>query len=295
MPPPSVAAPSIPADFLELTKPRITALVSTTAAAGFLLATPRGPLPWSTLLFAVAGIGLVSAGSGTLNQYVERELDRRMRRTARRPLPAGRMAPDTALLWGTLLGAVGILLLAFRVEPLTAVLAAATLAGYVFVYTPLKTRTALATIVGAVPGAMPPLLGWTAAAGEVGLGGWVLFAVLFLWQLPHFLAIAWLYREDYRAAGMRLLTIDDPDFGRTARQSALWTLALLPVSLAPVPIGLAGPAYLAGALALGAAFLAVAIAFARAPRVASARRLLLASVAYLPALLAVLVTDHRLL
>lgn len=295
MPSQAVAVPALPADLLELTKPRITALVATTAAAGFLLATPRGPVPWLALAHAVAGIALVSAGSGALNQYVERELDRRMRRTARRPLPAGRVQPDAALLWGALLGAVGILQLAFLVDPLTALLAAATLAGYVFVYTPLKTRTALATIVGAVPGAMPPLLGWTAAAGEVGVGGWVLFAVLFLWQLPHFLSIAWLYREDYRAAGMRLLTIDDPDFGRTARQSALWTVALVPVSLAPVPIGLAGAAYLAGALVLGGAFLAVAIAFARAPRVASARRLLLASVAYLPALLAVLVADHRLL
>jgi protoheme IX farnesyltransferase len=292
---PAVAAPTLPADLLELTKPRITALVSVTAAAGFLLATPRGALPWSGLAHAVVGIALVAAGSGTLNQYVERELDRRMRRTARRPLPAARMRPDAALLWGAMLASVGILELAFRVDPLTAVLAACTLAAYVFVYTPLKTRTALATIVGAVPGAMPPLLGWTAAAGEVGAGGWVLFALLFLWQLPHFLAIAWLYREDYRAAGMRLLTIDDPDFGRTARQSALWALALVPVSLAPVPLGIAGGVYLGGALALGGAFLAVAFAFARAPQVRSARRLLLASVAYLPLLLTVLVADHTML
>ncbi|KAB2960651.1 MAG: protoheme IX farnesyltransferase [Thermoanaerobaculia bacterium] len=288
----AAAVPSFPSDLLELAKPRITGLVSTTAAAGFLLATPPGPVPWLALVRAVVGIGFVSAGSCALNQYVERELDRRMKRTARRPLPAGRMAPDLALAWGALLAAIGILVLALAVNPLTGLLAAATLAAYVFVYTPLKTRTSLATVVGAVPGAAPPLLGWTAAAGEFGLGGWLLFALLFLWQLPHFLAIAWLYREDYRAAGMRLLTIGDPDFARTARQSALWTVALLPVSLAPSAVGLAGALYLAGALVFGGLFLAVAVAFARAPRVTTARRLLLSSVAYLPALLAVMVADH---
>lgn len=287
-------APSRAADLLELTKPRITGLVSVTAAAGFLLAQPPGPLPWARFALAVAGIALVSAGSGALNHWWERELDRRMRRTAARPLPAGRMSADAALLWGAVLAAAGILGLALLVEPLTAVLAALTLVLYVFVYTPMKTRTSLATIVGAVPGAAPPLLGWTAAEGGVELGGWVLFAILFLWQLPHFLAIAWLYREDYRAAGMVLLTIDDPDFGRTARQAALWTVALLPVSLVPSAIRMAGAAYLAGALVLGGLFLAVAVAFARRPAVPSAKRLLLASVSYLPALLAVLVADHRL-
>lgn len=286
-------APSRAADLLELTKPRITGLVSVTAAAGFLLAQPPGPLPWARFALAVAGIALVSAGSGALNHWWERELDRRMRRTAARPLPAGRMSADAALLWGSALASTGILGLALAVEPLTAVLAALTLVLYVFVYTPMKTRTSLATIVGAVPGAAPPLLGWTAAGGGIELGGWVLFAILFLWQLPHFLAIAWLYREDYRAAGMVLLTIDDPDFGRTARQAALWTVALLPVSLVPSAIRLAGVAYLAGALVLGGLFLAVAIDFARRPAVPSAKRLLLASVSYLPALLAVLVADHR--
>jgi protoheme IX farnesyltransferase len=286
-------APSRAADLVELTKPRITGLVSVTAAAGFLLAQPPGPLPWLRFALAVAGIALVSAGSGALNHWWERELDRRMRRTAARPLPAGRMSADGALLWGATLASAGILGLALAVEPLTAVLAALTLVLYVFVYTPMKTRTSLATIVGALPGAAPPLLGWTAADGGVELGGWVLFAILFLWQLPHFLAIAWLYREDYRAAGMVLLTIDDPDFGRTARQAALWTVALLPVSLVPSAIRMAGVAYLAGALVLGGLFLAVAIDFARRPAVPSAKRLLLASVSYLPALLAVLVADHR--
>ncbi|KAB2965395.1 MAG: protoheme IX farnesyltransferase [Thermoanaerobaculia bacterium] len=289
------ANPSRAADLLELTKPRITGLVTVTAAAGFLLGLPAGELPWGRFVAAVAGIALVSAGSASLNHWWERELDRRMRRTARRPLPAGRMVPDTALLWGALLASAGILGLTFLVEPLTAVLAAATLVSYVFVYTPMKTRTSLATIVGAVPGAAPTILGWTAATGEIALGGWILFAILFLWQLPHFLSIAWLYREDYRAAGMRLLTIDDPDFGRTARQAALWTVALLPVSLLPSAVGLAGVVYLAGAALCGGLFLGVALAFARGPAVASARRLLLASVSYLPLLLTILVLDHRFL
>ncbi len=287
------ANPSRTADLIDLTKPRITGLVTVTAAAGYLLGQPPGTLPWGRFAIAVVGIALVSAGSAALNHWWERELDQRMRRTAHRPLPSGRMASDLALLWGCVLAAAGIVGLTALVNPLTAVLSAATLASYVLVYTPMKTRTSLATIVGAVPGAAPPLLGWTAATGEVGLGGWVLFALLFLWQLPHFLSIAWLYREDYRAAGMRMLTIDDPDFARTGRQSALWTVALLPVSLLPSAVGLSGGLYLVGALVAGGLFLYAAVAFARGPAVPTARRLLLASVAYLPVLLGILVADHR--
>jgi heme o synthase len=163
---------------------------------------------------------------------------------------------------------------------------------YLFAYTPLKTRTAFATIVGAIPGAAPPVLGWTGASGEIGLGGWLLFAILFLWQLPHFLSIAWLYREDYRRAGMHLLTIDDPDSRRTARQTVVWSFALLSVSLVPSAIGLAGRPYFVGAFVSGLVFVAAAIAFARAPQVASARRLLLTSVFYLPVVLAAMVFDH---
>jgi protoheme IX farnesyltransferase len=192
------------------------------------------------------------------------------------------------------MSAAGLAALLLAANVLTAVLALVCLLWYVGVYTPLKTRTSLATVVGAVPGAAPPLLGWTAATGEIALGGWILFAILFLWQLPHFLAIAWLYRDDYRAAGMPLLTVNDPEFVRTARQSALWTVALLPVSLLPSAVGLTGVGYLVGALLLGAAFLAVALGFARSPSPATAKRLLLASVSYLPALLVILVADHRL-
>jgi len=286
------APKGLPADLLELAKPRITALVTLTTAAGFAVATPAGPFPWGGFAHTVIGTGLVAAGSAALNQWLERELDRRMRRTASRPLPAGRRSPGLALAWGSGLAAAGAVELTLRANPLTALLAAATLVAYVGAYTPLKTRTELATIVGAVPGAMPPLLGWTGASGRLDLGAWVLFALLFLWQLPHFLAIAWLYREDYRRAGMHLLTIDDPDFRRTTRQALLWALALLPVSLMPSAIGLTGRLYLIGATLAGACFVTAAVAFARAPRVGSARRLLLTSVFYLPAVLVVMVVDH---
>lgn len=281
-------------DFLELTKPRITSLVSLTCAAGFLLATPSGELPLGRFLATVVGTALVCAGSAALNHHAERDVDARMRRTANRPLPAGRMAPDTALFWGALLAAAGMLLLALGANPLTALLAAATLVSYVWIYTPLKRKSALATLVGAIPGAAPPLLGWTGASGAIDLGAWLLFALLFLWQLPHFLAIAWLYHDDYRAAGLHLLTIDDPDYGRTTRQAVLYTVALLPVSLAPAIAGLGGPLQLAGALVFGALFLSAAIGFGRRPTRDTARRLLLASVAYLPAVLAAWVVDHRL-
>jgi protoheme IX farnesyltransferase len=283
---------SLPADLLELAKPRITSLVTLTTAAGFAVAQPRGPFPWGLFVNTVVGTALVAGGSAALNQWLERELDRRMRRTAARPLPSGRRRPPLALAWGIALGFFGIAELALFVNALTAVLALGTLLAYVVAYTPLKTRSELATVVGAVPGAMPPVLGWTGAAGRLGVGAWVLFALLFLWQLPHFLSIAWLYREDYRRAGMHLLTIDDPDFRRTTRQTLLWALALVPVSLMPSALGLTGHLYLAGAALAGGLFLAAAVAFARAPRVESARRLLLVSVFYLPVVLTTLVADH---
>lgn len=292
--PRAASAPSRAADLVELTKPRITLMVTLTSAAGFLVAAPAGELALARFLHTIVGTALVAAGSAALNHYLERDTDARMRRTAQRPLPAGRLEPDSALLWGALLAAAGLLELALAVNALTALLAAATLIAYVWVYTPLKRRSSLATLVGAVPGAAPPLLGWTGAAGEIGLGGWLLFALLFLWQLPHFLAIAWLYHDDYRAAGLHLLTIDDPDYGRTTRQAFLYAVALLPVSLLPAAVGLAGPLYLVGASLLGVAFLVAAALFGRRPSRSSARRLLLASVAYLPAVLAAWVADHRL-
>lgn len=286
------AAPGLASDLLELAKPRITALVTLTTAAGFAVATPYGEFPWALFWHAVTGTALVAAGSAALNQLVERRLDARMRRTANRPLPAGRRRPGVAAAWGAALALAGTLELLVFVNTLTALLAGATLAAYILLYTPMKTRTAFATIVGAAPGAAPPVLGWAAATGELGLGAWLLFALLFLWQLPHFLSIAWLYREDYRRAGMHLLTIDDPDARRTARQTVVWSVALLPVSLMPAAVGLGSGIYLVGAALAGGAFIAAAVAFAQAPKVGSARRLLLVSVFYLPAVLGVLVADH---
>jgi len=286
---------SLAADLLELAKPRITLLVTLTTAAGFAVAAPEIGFPWALFAHTVAGTALVAAGSAALNQHIERDLDARMRRTANRPLPAGRRAPRVALVWGLLLGGLGTAELALSVNLLTAALALGTLLSYVLVYTPLKVRTAFATIVGAVPGAVPPVLGWTGATGELGLGAWLLFALLFLWQLPHFLSIAWLYRDDYRREGMHLLTIDDPDSRRTARQTVVWSIALLPVSLMPAAVGLGSGVYLAGAALAGAFFLAAALGFARAPRVESARRLLLTSVFYLPAVLGLLVADRWIL
>lgn len=286
-------AGTLAADLVELCKPRITLLVTITAAAGFLLASPEGVDP-VRLFNALMGTALVAAGSAALNQFVERDSDRRMKRTAQRPLPAGRMSPDAALAWAVLLSTAGLLQLLLLVNALTALVGAATLIAYVLVYTPLKRVSALATVVGAFPGAAPPVMGWTAASGRLELGGWVMFALLFLWQLPHFLSIAWLYRADYRAAGMPLLTVDDPDGRRTGRQAVLWAAALVPVTLVPSATGMTGWIALAGALVAGIWYLAAAARFARTQTVATARRLLLTSVFYLPAVLGALVVDHLL-
>jgi protoheme IX farnesyltransferase len=280
-----------PADLVVLAKPRITVMVALTSAAGFALASgPRVDLPG--LAATVAGTALLAAGASTLNQVVERDVDRLMRRTADRPLPSGRLDPDLALGYGALLSLVGVFLLALAVNALTALIGAATLAGYVFLYTPLKRTSPLATVIGAVPGATPPMMGWTGARNEVELGAWVLFGVLFLWQLPHFLAISWLYRADYERAGMPMLAVLDPEGGQVARQAVLYSAALLPVSLMPSALGLAGGVYAAGAIALGLAFLGTSAAFALARSPETARRLLLVSVLYLPAIFAVLVLDR---
>jgi protoheme IX farnesyltransferase len=281
------------ADWVELTKPRITLLVTLTAAAGFALASER-PLDLPAFFATLLGTALVAAGSAALNQYVERETDRLMRRTATRPLPAGRMEAGQAAIFGMLLSVSGLTLLYLAVNPLTAAIGLATLVAYVSVYTPMKRRSSLATLVGAIPGAAPPVMGWTGASGEVGLGGWLLFAILFLWQLPHFLAIAWLYRDDYRRAGMPLLTVNDPDGRATGRQALLYALALIPVSIMPSAVGITGAVHLVGALLFGGLFLASAALFARAQSVTSARRLLLTSVFYLPALFGVAILDHLL-
>jgi len=278
-------------DLLELTKPRITSMVAVTTAAGFVMASPGG-LDFGLLLNALVGTCLVAAGAGALNHVVERDVDARMRRTAQRPLPSGRLDPDLGLLWAVLLAVSGVSWLALTVNLLTSLLGALTLSAYVFVYTPMKRLSSLATIVGAVPGAVPPMMGWTAAQDTLQPGAWVLFAILFLWQLPHFLAIAWMYRADYERGGMPMLPVLDPEGTRTGRQAILYAAALVPVSLLPTPLGLTGGVYFAGALLLSLGFLAASFAFQRQRTNLAARKLLLVSVAYLPAILAVMLLDR---
>ena len=275
---------------MELTKPRIVGLVVATAAAGFYLAAPGG-VDVTLFLNAMLGTTLVAAGTNALNQVAERDVDAIMRRTARRPLPTGRVGPADAAWFAWLLGASGITCLAALVNPLTALLAAATLGSYVFLYTPLKRRTTLATLVGGIPGALPIVGGWTAAGGTLGIEAWVLFWILFLWQLPHFLALAWLYREDYARAGLRMLSVGDADGLNTFRQAALYAVALLPVSLVPTLVGVTGPVYFFGAVVLSGWLVWVGFAALRERGAPQARRLFLTSVWYLPALLGLMVAD----
>ena len=284
---------ALAADLAELTKARITLMVMVTAAAGFLLAS-GGSLDVVRLVNALVGTGLVAAGAGVLNQVLERDVDALMRRTADRPIPAGRIDPDAALSLGVVVAVAGLAYLALTVNLLTSMLGAATLAAYVFVYTPMKRISSLATLIGAIPGAVPPMMGWTAARDAIDPGAWALFGILFLWQLPHFLAIAWMYRADYERGGFPMLPVLDPEGGRTARQMILYAAALVPVSLAPSALGLTGEVYFLGALALGLAFLGFAFAFDRARSGRAARHLLLVSVVYLPAILAVMVLDRAM-
>jgi heme o synthase len=287
------ALATLAADLAELTKARITTMVVVTAAAGYLLAS-GGRVDLVHLLHALVGTGLVAAGAGVLNQVLERDADALMRRTADRPIPSGRIDADDALLLGVAVSVGGLAYLAIAVNLLTALLGAATLSAYIFVYTPMKRISPLATLVGAVPGAVPPMMGWTAARDAVDVGAWALFGILFLWQLPHFLAIAWMYRADYERGGFPMLPVLDPDGARTARQMILYAAALVPVSLLPSVLGLTGAVYFLGALALGLAFLGFAFAFDRARSGRAARHLLLVSVIYLPAILAVMLLDRAL-
>lgn len=282
--------PTRVADYLELTKPRITALVVLTTFVGFHLGALGGD-PWR-LLHTLLGTALVCSGTSVLNQVWERERDARMRRTRSRPLPASRLDAGEALAFGVGLAIGGLLHLSLAVNMLAAWLAGATLASYIFLYTPLKTRTWWCTAVGAVPGALPPVIGWAAARGTLDAGAWALFAILFAWQLPHFYAIAWMYRDDYARGGFPMLAVVDRDGVRTGRHALVWTAALLPASLVPALLGLAGGIYAAGAVALGAAFLALAAGMARKCDAARARRLFLGSILYLPVLFTLLVLDR---
>ncbi|HEY0378684.1 MAG TPA: heme o synthase [Pyrinomonadaceae bacterium] len=277
--------------YVELTKPRITFLIVLTSAAGFCLGA-RGGVDYVRFAHAMVGIALLSSGIATLNQYMERDLDALMRRTMTRPLPAGKLSAFEALLFGAGLTLLSEVYLAVLVNPLTALFGLGVVVGYLFMYTPLKTRTTLSTVVGAFPGAMPPLMGWTAATGEVTAGAWVLFSILFLWQFPHFLAIAWMYREDYGRAGIRMLPVVEPEGRVTGQQIVAYTLMLVPVSLLPTALGISGRVYLYGAAALGLLFLFSSISAALSKSRQQARRLLLASVLYLPLLFGLMVLNQ---
>jgi protoheme IX farnesyltransferase len=279
------------AAYAELTKPRITFLIVLTSAAGFALAS-KGGIDYLALFRSLLGIALLSSGIATLNQYAERELDGLMRRTATRPLPAGKLAPWEALAFGVGLTIAAEIYLLLLVNPLSALLGLTVIAGYVFAYTPLKTRTSLSTAVGAFPGAVPPLIGWTAATGTLSLEGWILFAILFLWQFPHFLAIAWMYREDYSRAGILMLPVVEPDGRVTAQQIVVYTLMLLPVSLLPALMGMSGKVYFVGAIVLGLLFLYCSLRAALSMSRQHARSLLLASVLYLPLLFILMVLNR---
>ena len=279
------------AAYAELTKPRITFLIVLTAAAGFALASP-GSVNYASLCSAMVGIALLSSGIATLNQYMERDLDALMRRTADRPLPSGKLLPWEALLFGAGLTVLAEIYLAVLVNPLSAVLGLTVIAGYLFAYTPLKTRTTLSTMVGAFPGAVPPLIGWAAARGSISIEAWVLFAILFLWQFPHFLAIAWMYREDYARAKILMLPVVEPDGRVTAQQIVVYTLLLLPVSLLPTVLGISGKVYLYGAIILGLLFLYSSVRAALSKSRQEARRLLLSSVIYLPLLFILMVISR---
>jgi protoheme IX farnesyltransferase len=280
------------ADYVTLTKPRLNFLVLLTTAAAYSL----GARPGATLLDLVhtlAGTFLVAGGAAALNQVWERATDRLMRRTRQRPMADMRMSVTEGAAFGLLLTAAGAAELAYFVNPLSAAVALVTTASYVLFYTPLKLRTSLSTIAGAVPGALPAVIGWAAATNTLSIEGWVLFGIVFMWQMPHFLAIAWMYRDEYARAGMPLLPVIEPDGRSTGRQAVIYTAVLIPLSLLPTGVGLATAWYLVGAITLGAILMVLSLEFAAKRNRDTARRLFFGSILYLPILWAILVFDHR--
>ncbi len=278
-------------DFVTLTKPRLNFLVLFTTLAGMYIGAPEG-VPAAILLHGLVGTALVAGGAAALNQVWERETDGLMRRTQTRPIPGGRLRAFDGTLFGTLLSAVGLIELGWQVNLISAAVAAATLVSYLLIYTPLKKRTSLATLIGAVPGAFPPVIGWAAATGTISLPAFVLFGIVFLWQMPHFLAIAWLYREDYSRAGIPLLPVLEPDGRRTGQQALIYAAALWPVSLLPALVGIAGAPYSIVATVLGFGLIALSALFARDRTTRTARHLFLYSITYLPLLWGALVIDR---
>ena len=277
------AARTRSSDFVVLAKPRLNFLVVGSTLAGYVM----GGGDTSNvvrLVCTLAGTGLVAGGASAFNQVIERRPDALMRRTRLRPLPDGRLLPRESLVFATLMSVAGLAMLAAGANLLSAAVAFATLVTYAAIYTPLKLRSSFATVIGAIPGALPPVIGWTAARGDLSQGAWVLFGILFLWQLPHFLAIAWIYRDDYERAGFPMLPVIEPDGRSTGRQAVLYCAALLPLSLTPALIGMTGTGYFAGALAITLLFLALTMRFAWTRTIADARRLFFGSIIYLPIL-----------
>ncbi len=284
--------PSRVSDYVTLTKPRLNFLVLLTTAAAYSL----GAGPDATLVaFAhtLLGTFLVAGGASALNQVWERDTDRLMRRTRMRPLADLRMQPSAGIVFGVVLTVAGAAELAYFLNVLAAAVALFTSVSYLFFYTPLKTRTSLSTIVGALPGALPAVIGWAAATNTLSIEGWVLFGIVFMWQMPHFLAIAWMYRDEYARAGMPLLPVIQPDGRSTGRQTVIYTAALIPLSMMPTGVGLASPWYMVGALTLGAVLMVLSLEFSAKRTIDTARRLFVGSILYLPILWALLVFDHR--
>jgi len=290
-----LARSSVLSNYWSLTKPEVNFLIAVTAAAGYWMGTTASfaQFPWTSLFHTLVGTVLVASGAATLNQLIELRFDGRMRRTARRPLASGRIQPAHALWFGILLSVFGAIYLAVATNALASLLSILTLLGYLFLYTPLKLKTPLCTLIGALPGAMPPLIGWAAACGRLDANAWLLFAIVFLWQFPHFMAIAWMYREDYARAGYVVLPAGKSKDGFIAWQTFLPSLALLAVALVPAIRGVSGIVYFAGALVLGGVFLGYSTSFAFQKSTVSARRLLFASILHLPLLLAFLALDKK--
>ncbi len=278
--------------YLELTKPRITWLILMSTGVGYVFGAKLGGWHFWVLFHTILGTGLIASGTAALNQWFEREADSKMRRTQARPLPSGRLTPTRALIFAIAISIIGFVELSIGVNLLTGLLGLFTLASYLFIYTPLKQRSPHSTTVGAIPGAMPPLIGYAAASGTLTAEAWILFAILFLWQFPHFYAIAWMYREDYERAGIKMLPVVEADGESTARQMCLYSLALLPISLVPKLLSMTGYVYLVGAVVLGGYFLFASVKVMRNRTRLQARRVLLASIVYLPVLYGLMIIDR---
>jgi protoheme IX farnesyltransferase len=280
------------ADYVTLTKPRLNFLVLLTTLAAYSLGSENSST-LVRLMHTLVGTALVAGGASALNQVWERESDRLMRRTRLRPIADARLTATQGNVFGLVLCVIGTVELWLFVNHLTAIVAMVTALSYVLFYTPLKPVTSLSTLAGAIPGALPAVIGWTAAANKISIEAWVLFGIVFMWQMPHFLAIAWMYRDEYAAAGIKLLPVIEPDGRSTGRQAVLYTAALVPMSLMPTLVGLASPWYLMGAITLGAILMFFSVEFSSTRTMASARRLFFGSILYLPLLWTILVVDHR--